>query len=72
MAADNPLFNALTEIEMDGLFDHAAKMQTAAEESQNVYQATAYALRSIASTNLIIAHMVRAEMVYKGGKHEDH
>jgi hypothetical protein len=64
--ADRPLFNKLTEQEMDGLFDHAAQMQTAAEQSENVYQATAYAMRSIASTNLIIAYMVRAEMVYKG------
>lgn len=67
---DESLFTSLSEVDMDHLFDHAAKMQTAAEQTTNVYQATAYALRSLASTNLIIAYMVRAEMVYKGEKDE--
>jgi hypothetical protein len=58
-----PLLTKLTEQQIDMLFNHAAKLQDLAEVSDNMYIAVAYANRSIAATNLIIAHMLRAELV---------
>ena len=62
------LFTKLTEEQMDSLFDHAARLQTAAEKATNANEAAMYALRSLAATNMIVAHMLRAELVScKGG-----